>query len=137
MVLIFLSSAFAFYSEKQKTITTETLLQEMVDLWQLTEYPEPEYKTIQFSSYDRRSTVPEGPGWFSNSDGFGGEPIPNFEKVLSEPDEEGIGEYLIADVKGPGAIVRLWSAAISGQVELFLKEPKINIDFIWIQKINE
>ena len=44
---------------------------------------------------------------------------------------------MIADVKGPGAIVRLWSAAISGQVELFLKEPKVNIDFIWIQKINE
>jgi len=96
----------------------------MIDLWKLMEYPLPEYRTIQFSSYDRRSTLPGGPGWFSNSDGFGSEPIPNFEKVLAEPDEEGIGKYLIADVKGPGAIVRLWSAAISGQIELFLDEQK-------------
>jgi len=109
-----------FCTGSQTEVTTGTLLKEMTDLWRLAEYPEPEYRTVQFSSYDRRSTVPGGPEWFSNSDGFGGEPIPNFEQVLEEPDEEGIGVYLMADVKGPGAIVRLWSAAISGEIELFL-----------------
>lgn len=103
-----------------KTITTGTLFEEMIDMVNLTYFPSPSYRTVQYSSFDRRSNLPGGPDWFANSDGFGKEPIPNFEEVLKEPDEEGIGEYLIADVKGPGAIVRLWSAAISGTIQLFI-----------------
>jgi hypothetical protein len=38
--------------------------------------------------------------------------------VLREPDAKGIGEYLIAECNGPGAIVRLWTAAISGTVRV-------------------
>jgi hypothetical protein len=107
-------------TSSKKTVTTGTLFEEMIDLVNLTYFPAPSYRTVQYSSFDRRSNLPGGPGWFANSDGFGEEPIPNFEKVLKEPDEEGIGEYLIADVKGPGAIVRLWSAAISGKIQLFI-----------------
>jgi hypothetical protein len=103
-----------------EAVTTGTLYEEMIDLAGLTKFPEPAYRTIQFSSYDRRSTLPGGPGWFANSDGFGNEPIPGFEAVLREPDEEGIGEYLMADVEGPGALVRLWTAAIDGTVRLWL-----------------
>ncbi len=105
-----------------EAISTGDLYREMADLLRLTSFPDPAYRTVQFSSYDHRSRVPGGPDWFANSDGFGGEPIPNFEQVLSEPDGEGIGEYLIADVAGPGAIVRLWSAAISGEIRLYLDE---------------
>jgi hypothetical protein len=94
----------------------------MIDLAGLTYFPEPSYRTVQFSSFDHRSTLPGGPDWFANSDGFGGEPIPNFEEVIKEPGEDGIGEYLIADVKGPGAIVRLWTAAINGQIRLYLDD---------------
>ena len=101
-------------------ITTETLFQEMIDMVTLTYYPEPTYKTVQYSSFDRRSNLPGGPDWFANSDGFGGEPIPNFEGVLQESGEDGIGEYLIADVQGPGAVVRLWTAAITGQIKFFI-----------------
>ncbi len=104
----------------RKTVTTGSLFEEMIDMVNLTYFPAPSYRTVQYSSFDRRSHLPGGPDWFANSDGFGNEPIPNFEGVLREPDEEGIGEYLIADVKGPGAIVRLWSAAISGTIQLFL-----------------
>lgn len=86
----------------------------------LARFPSPAFRTVQFSSYDRRSKLPGGPDWFANSDGFGGEPIPGFEKVLRAPDANGIGEYLIADVNGPGAIVRLWTAAISGTVRVYL-----------------
>jgi hypothetical protein len=107
-------------ASSKKTVTTGTLFEEMIDLVNLTYFPAPSYRTVQYSSFDRRSNLPGGPGWFANSDGFGKEPIPNFEKVLKEPDEEGIGEYLIADVNGPGAIVRLWSAAISGKIQLFI-----------------
>ena len=74
----------------------------MIDMARLTRFPDPAYRMVQFSSFDRRSQLPGGPEWFANSDGFGGEPIPNFEKVLKEPDENGIGEYLIAEVVGPG-----------------------------------
>lgn len=117
----FLSPGFA---QQEEVITTGKLFREMIDMNGLTKFPAPYYKTVQYSSYDRRSKVPGGPFWFSNSDGFGREPIPNFEKVLREPDEKGIGEYLIADIKGPGAIVRLWSAAISGNIMLFLDDQK-------------
>ncbi|MCK5650233.1 MAG: DUF2961 domain-containing protein [Gemmatimonadetes bacterium] len=106
----------------EDTVTTGSLYEEMIDMVGLTKYPEPAYQTLQFSSYDRRSNLPGGPDWFANSDGFGNEPIPGFEAVLREPDEEGIGEYLMADVAGPGALVRLWTAAIEGSVELWLDE---------------
>lgn len=109
-------------SSVEPAVTTETLFAEMIDMAGLTYFPEPSYKTVQFSSFDHRSTLPGGPDWFANSDGFGGEPIPNFEEVIREPGEDGVGEYLIADVQGPGAIVRLWTAAINGQIKLFLDD---------------
>ncbi len=101
-------------------ITTTSLIEEMADLVRLTRFPEPTYKTIQFSSSDRQSTTPGGTGWFANSDGFGGEPTPNFEAVLAPARDKTPGEYLMCDVKGPGAIVRLWTADISGTIQLFL-----------------
>lgn len=101
-------------------ITTGSLFEEMVDMPALATFPDPAYSLLQFSSYDHRSRLPGGPDWFANSDGFGGEPIPNFEKVLREPDADGVGEYLIADVDGPGAIVRLWTAAIAGEVRMYI-----------------
>lgn len=101
-------------------MTTGSLLSEMVDMHRLAEFPEPFYKTVQFSSYDRRSNLPGGPGWFANSDGFGREPVPNFEAVLKEPEDEKPGEYLICDVSGPGAIVRLWTARIAGSIRMYL-----------------
>jgi len=107
-------------SAQKEAITTETLFEEMIDMVNLTYFPDPPFRTVQYSSFDRRSNLPGGPDWFANSDGFGGEPIPNFEAVLKQPDDKGIGEYLIADVRGPGAIVRLWSAAISGNIQLFI-----------------
>jgi len=104
----------------QATVTTESLLREMIDLRALAEFPEPAFKTVQFSSYDRRSGVPGGPGWFSNADGFGNEPLPAFEAVVREPGEDGIGEYLVCDIEGPGAVVRCWTAAINGRIRMEL-----------------
>jgi len=104
----------------KSSITTGSLFKEMVGMSRLAQFPEPMFRTIQFSSYDHRSLVPGAADWFANSDGFGGEPIPNFEQIIREPGEDGIGEYLIADVQGPGAIVRLWTAAINGQIKLSL-----------------
>ena len=57
-------------------VTTGTLLDEMADLGRLARWPDPAYRTIQFSSYDRRSTTSDAPGWFSNADGFGASRFP-------------------------------------------------------------
>jgi hypothetical protein len=101
-------------------ITTGSLISQMIDMKRLVEFPDPAYKTIQFSSYDHRSTLPGGPMWFANSDGFGREPVPNFEGVVRQPDDKGVGEYLICDVEGPGAIVRTWSARMEGVIRVYL-----------------
>lgn len=103
-----------------EAITTGSLVEDMIDMQRLVEYPEPAFKTIQFSSYDHRSTLPGGSDWFANSDGFGGEPVPNFEDVVKLPDGDTPGEYVICDVDGPGAIVRLWTAAIGGTIRMYL-----------------
>lgn len=101
-------------------ITTGSLVGEMVDLARLADFPDPPYKTVQFSSYDRRSQAPNTPGWFANSDGFGGERVPCFIRVLKAPDADGTGEYQMAELGGPGAIVRTWTAAIGGELRVFL-----------------
>ena len=101
-------------------ITTGTLLEAMTDLGRLAQWPEPAYRTIQFSSYDRRSTTSEAPGWFSNADGFGREPVPGFLKVLREPRDGQPGLYLVAEANGPGAIVRGWSAGMGGMLRVYL-----------------
>ncbi len=123
IILFIVSFVTGGIQEVEKyVITTGTLFEEMIDMARLAQFPEPAFRTVQYSSFDRRSNLPGGPFWFANSDGFGKEPIPNFEEVLKEPDDKGIGEYLIANVKGPGAIVRLWSAAISGEILLFIDD---------------
>jgi len=116
----FLATAGLAAEPGTATITTGTLLEEMADLARLARWPDPAYRTIQFSSYDRRSTTSEAPGWFSNADGFGGEPIPGFLKVLQEPRDGQAGLYLLAEVTGPGAIVRGWSAGMDGVLRVYL-----------------
>ncbi|MBZ0258615.1 DUF2961 domain-containing protein, partial [bacterium] len=110
----------AVLAPRCETITFGSLVDEMVDMHRLAKFPEPSYKTVQYSSTDRRSQTPGGPHWYDNSDGFGSEPVPNFEKVLVEPGDNNIGEYLICDVKGPGVIVRTWTAAINGDIRMYL-----------------
>ncbi len=110
-----------FYAQ---TITTATLLDELINLERLTEISDPSYKILHFTSYDRRSKgkSPDEEGWFLNSDGFGKEPIPNFEMIVEEPDQDNIGNYLICDVEGPGAIIRTWTAKITGDIAIYLDD---------------
>jgi hypothetical protein len=107
-----------------QTITTGSLFEEMIDLERLSSIPDPYYSMVQYSSYDHRSILPGGPEWWANSDGFGGEPEPNFEEVISYDPESGLGEFVVADVEGPGAIVRLWTAAINGEVNMYIDDMK-------------
>jgi len=127
-----------------RSVNTLTLLNEMTDLQRLTSLPADNYRTVQFSSYDRRSTKPTDSCWFSNEDGFGNEPIPGFEKVLKQPAADGTGEYLICDVRQPGVIMRLWTAGLNGKIKLFLDNAQVPVyegyaqDFFWntVQKLS-
>ncbi len=102
------------------TVTTGTLLAEMGDLARLASLPDPFFEVMQFSSYDRRSRSPDAEGWYSNADGFGGEPIPGFLTTLREAGADGVGLYLMVDETGPGAIVRTWSAGMGGILRVYL-----------------
>jgi hypothetical protein len=118
-------------------ISFESLLKEMTDLERLSYLPEQPYRVLQYSSYDRRSVIPGQPEWFANSDGFGNEPVPGFEAVIAEPDEEGIGTYLVCDLQGPGVIQRLWTAGINGKIRCYFDDADTPAydgkaeDFFW------
>ena len=106
-------------------VTTESLLREMAALEPLAS-PAP-YVTFQFSSYDRSSKAPYLPGWYANSDGFGGEPAPNVMQELDAPDKDGVGRHLIAEMDGPGAIVRTWTPMphpMNGRLVMWLDGKK-------------
>ena len=122
-VIGFIASIARADEPKANVVTTGTLLDEMKDLQSLARWPKPAYRNVQFSSYDRRSTTPEAPGWFSNADGFGGGADPRFHENPARADGGKPGLYLMADVHGPGAIVRGWSAGMAGVLRVYL-DPK-------------
>jgi len=142
MKLTILSISLVIFSlpscqKSEQVVTTGSLLYEMTDLARLAEYQHNTYRTVQYSSYDRRSVKPGDPFWFANADGFGKEPIPGFEEVLKPPDTNGIGHYLICDIQNPGAIIRLWTAGIKGKIRFFLDDTSMPVyegsaeDFFW------
>jgi len=91
-------------------VSVRTLLPEMTELMYLTRRPSPAYTEAQASSYDRASTKPGLDTWFANGDAG------QFVRV------ENVGgrkEYVLADLKGPGAVVRFWSANPAGTVRFY------------------
>lgn len=91
-------------------ISTATLLAEASDPVRLASPSNPAYRTVQASSYDRRSIAPGQDSWFANDD-FGG--------YVREESREGRREFVMADWTGPGALVRLWSANPVGTVRFY------------------
>lgn len=90
-------------------VTTQGLLREMIDLPGLAETPEPEFKLVQFSSYDRASKSPKEE-WFANNDRG---------QYLRVEQRGGRAEHVMMDMRGPGAIVRIWSANPSGMIRFY------------------
>lgn len=50
------------------TVSEMTLLKELADRDEMARFPMPEYRTAQFSSYDRASVAKDQPGWYANGD---------------------------------------------------------------------
>ncbi len=106
--------AFGRSSQDEALLTYPDLLAWMVDLDWLWTPPVEGERCIQFASYDpgceigvgRQEAKPWDPkGWYANIDRG---------HYLREETRDGKTEYVLADVAGPGAIVRIWSANPTG-----------------------
>lgn len=71
----------------------------MTDYDAVAKWPDPFYKEMQASSYDRKSVAPNQPGWFANDDR---------SQYTREEITDGRKEKVMLDVDGPGAVVRFW-----------------------------
>ena len=86
----------------ERVITTESLLQEMIDRTAVARLPEPAYRCLQASSFNRASKVRgEGgtDGWFANED---------WSRFIREETHGERTEWVMMDAEGPGCIVRFW-----------------------------
>ena len=112
--------AFCLSARGPADVTANSLLKEMVGFDALTRTPDPYYRTAQASSYDRASVAPDKEGWFANAD---------WGKYIGTEQRDGRTEYVMADLTGPGAVVRVWSANPSGRIRFYFDdEPKPRIE---------
>ena len=81
-------------------VTLPGLLTELTDRSAIAKWPEPAYTCRQFSSYDPASKSPDD-NWFANGDA---------NHFIREEQAGERSEFVMMDIDGPGAIVRLWSA---------------------------
>lgn len=107
-----------------KVISLTSLLDEMVDREAIARWPHPEFTLKQASSYERDSKTPsDAKGWFANHD---------WSWFIRHEENNGRKEWVLMDVEGPGAIVRMWAA---GQRPVG-NEPKGTLRF-YIDGANE
>jgi len=107
-------------------VTIDALLREMVDMERLAVVPPQGMECDQQSSYDRASVAPDKEGWFANGDAG---------QFIRQEQRDGRTEYVMAEMKGPGAIVRLWSANPDGggTIRIYvddLNAPALEADFL-------
>lgn len=95
-----LAGLILFNTAHSQIVTVASLLEEMTDLKNLAESPAPWFRQSQASSYDRKSHE-GGEHWFANYDAG--------QYVRAEVNQ-GRKEQVLADLTGPGAISRFWSA---------------------------
>jgi hypothetical protein len=121
--VLVLATTAVMLSPAMAAITTESLLSEMTDLKRLATLPEPPYITKQFSSWDRASkSHSDFQGWFANGDAG---------QYLRVEDKDGRKEFVMMDIDGPGAIVRIWSANPEGTLRVYVDnadKPAVEAD---------
>ncbi len=84
---------------RDKIVSFRSLLVEITDPEAITRFPDPSYRLVQQSSYDRRTVSPDSAGWFANND---------YTHFIREEENEGRREFVMFEAEGPGAIVRWW-----------------------------
>lgn len=106
ILIISIVSIDSIYSEcsaqadgKEDIVSFRSLLKEMISRDAITRYPDPQYKFIQFSSYDRRSTEINDSTWFANSD---------YNQFIGVEINSGREETILMKSDKPGAVVRFW-----------------------------
>jgi signal transduction histidine kinase len=94
-------ATFGVSEPEQPAITFSSLLQEMTNRAALTHWPNPAYRSLQASSYNRSSKTPDDPGtWFANGDcGF----------ALRTETNGARREAVLMEHEGPGVITRIWT----------------------------
>jgi hypothetical protein len=103
-------------------IDVTSLLDEMTALDSLARPARNRFRTCMVSSHDRSSTVERASsdtptGWYGNHD-WG-----NYLGVEEGP--RGVGQFILLDADGPGAIVRIWSATPSGILRIYVDYARI------------
>lgn len=125
LLVVALALAGARAEAAGQTLTYEDLVHRLTDLERLALLPETGELCAQWSSYDRHSRYDATTGkylaWDANGDGDG--------YIRREGDQ-----FVFAEMKGPGCLWRLWSAAPKqGHVRIYLDgaaEPAVDLPFV-------
>lgn len=100
-VLLSLLAVLSLPVPSRAEVALESLLLEMADPASVAEWPSPEYRCLQSSSYNRESVPPrDSAGWFADSDGTG---------FIREERRNGRREWVIMEHEGPGCVTKLWT----------------------------
>jgi len=110
--LPFCSLAFLPSCQKPEPITLGSLLDEMVSMEHVFQFPDPYYTCHQASSYDRRSVSPDSANWGANDDGYQGG---HFIRVDTINDRI---EKVMLDHKAPGVITRIWITSLDKKAKI-------------------
>ena len=100
ILIIAILTCMGSCSKKERTVGLVSLLDEMSGYERLTRTSGYDYRSLQSSSYNRRSVSPDSAGWFADSDGLG---------FIRTEEIEGKTEWVIMEHDGPGCITRIWT----------------------------
>ncbi|MBL9149194.1 MAG: DUF2961 domain-containing protein [Phycisphaerae bacterium] len=104
--------AFGLVAAGDRPVSTASLLRELADPRAIAVFPDPPYRLLQSSSFDRRTVAPTDlEGWFANEDAG---------KFLRVEERDGRRESVMLDAEGPGAVVRLWSPNPKGTLRVYV-----------------
>ena len=103
-----LVGVLVFPARLSAEVTFASLLDEMVDRTVVTHWPEPEYRSLQASSYGRmEDSGPGTPGWFANGD---------CDWHIRKETVDGRTECVLMEHNGPGVLTRLWTPDFQNKV---------------------
>lgn len=109
--LLLIILPFAFTQALATTISTTSLLKEMIDRDKIASFPTDDFRLKQHSSYNQISTTPEDKEtWFANSDYTTprASGLDDSKFIRLETNAQGEKEWVLMDHQGPGALVRVW-----------------------------